>query len=81
MNIKQIREEYSLSQAELGRILGITGNTVARLERGEKIVSKPLYNQIAAVTHLIKSGLFFAYVESLMPGEYEEYRRKFQGYK
>ena len=34
--IRAIRGALGLTQAELGRILGVAGNTVARWERGER---------------------------------------------
>ncbi len=38
--IHQIRKRLGLSQAELGELLGVAGNTVARWERGELVPPK-----------------------------------------
>ncbi len=38
--IHQIRKRLGLSQAELGQLLGVAGNTVARWERGELVPPK-----------------------------------------
>ncbi len=38
--IHRIRKRLGLSQAELGELLGVAGNTVARWERGELVPPK-----------------------------------------
>lgn len=40
--IKALRERYSLSQAALGRLLGVTGNYVYLMEKGVRRPSKTL---------------------------------------
>lgn len=43
MNIRETREKLKLTQAEIGKHLGVAGNTVARWERG---ISSPEYPEM-----------------------------------
>lgn len=43
MNIRKTREKLKLTQAEIGKYLGVAGNTVARWERG---ISLPEYPEM-----------------------------------
>ncbi len=40
--LKRIRKEMKVTQVRLGKMLGVTGNTVARWERNEVGISKPM---------------------------------------
>ncbi len=39
--LSEIRDRLQWTQAKLGEALGVTGNTVARWERGEMKISEP----------------------------------------
>lgn len=43
MNIRETREKLRLTQAEIGKYLGVAGNTIARWERG---ISSPEYPEM-----------------------------------
>lgn len=48
-NIKRIREENGLKQIELAEKLNISQSMVCQIERGTKVPSLPLGNEIAEV--------------------------------
>jgi DNA-binding transcriptional regulator YiaG len=49
-NLKREREALGLSQAELGRKLSVSSNTIARWERGELRIEHPEMLQLALAT-------------------------------
>lgn len=48
-NIKRLREEKGILQSELAEILNISQSMVCQLERGTKVPTLPLSNEIAKV--------------------------------
>ena len=56
--IRQIRRRLGLSQAKLGQLLGVAGNTVARWERGELVPPKvaELAAEYLSITQPKKGG-------------------------
>ena len=54
-NLKRDREALGLSQAELGRKLSVSSNTIARWERGELRIEHPAMLQLA-ITALRDKG-------------------------
>jgi transcriptional regulator with XRE-family HTH domain len=49
-NLKREREALGFSQAELGRKLSVSSNTIARWERGELKIEHPAMLQLAMAT-------------------------------
>ncbi|MDO8282533.1 MAG: helix-turn-helix transcriptional regulator [Thermodesulfovibrionia bacterium] len=54
--IKLIREDYHLSQATLGALLGVSRNHIYYLERGERIPSKTLQLLLDYVEKDLRKG-------------------------
>jgi transcriptional regulator with XRE-family HTH domain len=52
--LRRIRKRMKLTQVELAERLGVTGNTVARQERGEVRITEPVARLIRYVAKLPK---------------------------
>jgi transcriptional regulator with XRE-family HTH domain len=52
----RLRRRLRLSQAGLAALLGCTGNTVARMERGEMRISEPMSRLLLLVAYLAERG-------------------------
>ncbi len=48
-NLSEIRGQLQWTQAQLGKVIGVTGNTVARWERGEMKISEPVARLILRI--------------------------------
>lgn len=57
-NIRQIREEKGISQAELARCVGVSASMICQMERGTKACSMQLGAQIASALDCEVSDLF-----------------------
>ena len=53
-DIKNLREKYKISQAELGRLLGVAGNYIYMLEKGVREPSKSLRLLLDCVEEKLK---------------------------
>jgi len=47
--LSEIRDQLQWTQAQLGEAVGVTGNTVARWERGEMKISEPVARLILRI--------------------------------
>lgn len=54
---KTYRDDKGLTQAELGELLGVDSNTVARWERGEHLPQKQYWAKIAERTGILPAEL------------------------
>ena len=49
-NVRSLRRKLKLTQEALGRLIGVTGNTVARWERGEVRIRPTIARLIELIT-------------------------------
>lgn len=57
-NIRRIREQNGLSQAELARLVGVSGSMLCQVERGTKACSMQLGAQIAGALNCDVNELY-----------------------
>jgi transcriptional regulator with XRE-family HTH domain len=58
--LARLRSRLKLTQAGLARLLGISTNTVARLERGELPISEPMARLLLFVARDVEEGRGYA---------------------
>ncbi len=70
--LKQMRLGMRRTQAQFGELLGVSGNTIARWERGEMVPDSPRLLELALV------GLQLEYGVAAMPTELRQRVRRAQ---
>ena len=61
--VRKLRNEHNLSQVELGKMLGISGQCVGKIERGKINISTKLFVKICNITGVSADYILFGIIE------------------
>jgi len=61
--VGELRNERNLSQAEFGKMIGISGQSLGKIERGAATISVNLIDKICNVTGVSADYLLFGIIE------------------
>ena len=69
-DVARLRARQHLTQAALARLLGLTPNALARLERGDRGISEPLARLLLFVARELEQGGTYAeYLATIHQGK------------
>jgi transcriptional regulator with XRE-family HTH domain len=64
-DLREFRESVGLSQSELGAVLGMPGTSVARIERGERDLTKIHMATLNAFEFIVGEDLYVDFMDCL----------------